>query len=160
MDMMEIKAKASWSLCLFYPVIYYHNNMYNKNTSSSDIFRSYTYTQPHTQPRVSYRSFFWVKDSTAVWTLDWRADWWKLSSDIQISSLNLRGATSVRANYLSVSLSSLDSTSSRAAWRSTMRRMDVSRSACNACLTVLSSSTFISCTEKEEDAGMNKMVIF
>lgn len=49
--------------------------------------------------------------------------------------------------YLSASLSSLDSTSSSAACRSTMRRMEVSRSACRVCLTALSSSTCISCEE-------------
>ena len=47
------------------------------------------------------------------------------------------------AGYLSVSLS-LDTTSSKAACRSAIRRMDVSRSVCRVCLIAASSSTYFS----------------
>lgn len=76
------------------------------------------------------------------WRCVWRRDkrWWRC-----------------HCSYLSESLSSLDSSSSRAACRSTIRRMDVSRSACNVCLTALNSSTWNSWThEKHQWWGLKQ----
>ena len=120
------------------------------------------YRKPHTHIHESpYRSFLRERDSVAVWVLDQRTQWvHRWASHVwmgQWRRLGCRHSTGdptrrVR-RYLSESLSSLDSTSSRAACRSTMRRMDVSRSACNVCRTAVSSVTCISCTDKKQQQG-------